>query len=103
MAAHPAGKRIGMVRYLVVFTLADETRVEYHPATARGALAAVEMAWWSLTRAGHPLTEVAQVEARPTLNPVGPICRCGDPRCDCGCLPGGYPCEHGSVGEGCGP
>ena len=27
MAAHPAGKRIGMVRYLVVFTL-DEMRVE---------------------------------------------------------------------------
>jgi len=76
-----------MVRYLVVFTL-DEMRVE--------------MAMQSHLRAGHLLTEVAQVEARPTLKPVGPICRCGDPRCDCGCLPGNYPCEHGSMGEGCG-
>jgi hypothetical protein len=112
MAAHPAGKRIGMVRYLVIFTLADETRVEYHPATARGALAAVEEAWQSHARRGNRLSEVAQVEARPTLNPVEdlaphplarvhPICVCGDLRCDCACIPGGYPCEHGTLGEGC--
>jgi hypothetical protein len=29
-------------------------------------------------------------------------CDCGDPACGCGCIPGNYPCEHGSVGAGCG-
>jgi len=29
------------------------------------------------------------------------LCDCGDPLCWCGCLAGGYPCEHGTAGEGC--
>jgi len=29
-------------------------------------------------------------------------CDCGDPACRCDCIPGRYPCEHGSMGEGCG-
>jgi hypothetical protein len=29
-------------------------------------------------------------------------CGCGDPACWCGCVPGNYPCEHGSLGAGCG-
>lgn len=28
-------------------------------------------------------------------------CDCGDPACGCGCIPGNYLCEHGTVGEGC--
>jgi hypothetical protein len=30
------------------------------------------------------------------------LCDCGDPHCTCECIPGNYPCEHGSMGEGCG-
>lgn len=33
---------------------------------------------------------------------VRPICVCGDPACTCGCIPGDYPCEHGTAGDGCG-
>lgn len=29
-------------------------------------------------------------------------CDCGDLDCDCGCVMGNYPCEHGSAGAGCG-
>jgi hypothetical protein len=36
-----------------------------------------------------------------TVNPK-PHCTCGDPECNCYCVPGEYPCEHGSMGEGCG-
>ena len=30
-----------------------------------------------------------------------PVCDCGDDDCGCTCIPGNYPCEHGSAGEGC--
>lgn len=40
---------------------------------------------------------------RPALTSVTEVavCQCGDPRCECDCI-GNYPCEHGSLGAGCG-
>lgn len=29
------------------------------------------------------------------------FCACGDPTCGCDCVPGNYPCEHGTAGDGC--
>ena len=46
-----------------------------------------------------------EVAAAMLRHPAGKgrvICDCGDPTCGCGCIPGNYPCEHGSMGEGCG-
>src|SRR5262245_52632588 len=30
------------------------------------------------------------------------LCQCGDATCTCDCIPGNYPCEHGTAGAGCG-
>jgi len=29
-------------------------------------------------------------------------CGCADATCGCDCIPGNYPCEHGTAGAGCG-
>lgn len=46
----------------------------------------------------HAAHLLARQPASSDLQP----CVCGDPTCSCDCVPGHYPCEHGSMGEGCG-
>ena len=40
--------------------------------------------------------EVVSPNAKPPAH-----CTCGDATCNCYCIPGEYPCEDGSAGEGC--
>jgi len=43
-----------------------------------------------------------RAKRQPTIVAVRSFCECGDSDCTCECIPLNVPCEHGSMGDGCG-
>ena len=64
--------------------------------------------WWNVQRdcGGTSMMDGSRLRTRLMTNSFGmliasEVCDCGTRGCDCGCVLGNYPCEHGEAGAGC--